>query len=522
MVQQGGGTASGARPEPGAEIYEACIADLRAAMDRGELTVQRLVAACLERIDAIDRAGPQLRAVIEVNPDALDIAAQLDAECAGQGSRGPLHGIPILLKDNIDTADRMATTAGSLALLDSRPAQDATLAWRLREAGAVILGKTNLSEWANFRSTRSISGWSGRGGQTRNPYVLDRSPCGSSSGSGAAVAASLCAVALGTETNGSIVCPASVCGVVGLKPTVGLTSRAGVVPISASQDTVGPHARCVADAALLLGALVGVDERDPATAASAGRFLADYTVFLERDGLSGARIGVARKAFTGYHPGVDALLDAAIEVMRRAGATVVDPVALPGIAATRDDEREVMLYEFKAGLEAYLASRMSDAEQKSPRSLADLIAFNQAHAADEMPWFGQELLERAAEKGPLTEADYLVARARSRCVAQAAIDGVLSQHRLDALIAPTRTPAWLVDPINGDQIKGGSSGPAANAGYPLITVPAGHIAGLPVGLTFMGTAFSEPTLIRLAYAYEQVSRLREPPEYWGNVGALKR
>lgn len=515
MVQQGGDRDGGALAEPGAEIYECSIADLRTAIDRGELTVRRLVEACLERIEAIDRAGPQLRSVIEVNPDALAIADELDAEHGARGLRGPLHGIPILLKDNIDTADRMATTAGSLALLSSQPAQDATVAWRLRQAGAIILGKTNLSEWANFRSTRSVSGWSGRGRQTRNPYVLDRSPCGSSSGSAVAVAASLCAVALGSETNGSIVCPASVCGVVGLKPTVGLTSRAGVIPISPSQDTIGPHARCVADAALLLGALVGVDERDAATALSAGRFLADYSVFLDPEGLRGARIGVPRAAFFGYHPGLDAAIGRAIEVMRAAGAVIVDPVDMPGVADLRQDEREVLLYEFKASLEAYLATRLAapDTSSTPPRSLNDLIRFNQAHADVELAWFGQELFELAAAKGPLTEVAYQVAWARSRSVAQAAIDGALSQHRLDALLAPTRAPAWLVDPINGDQVKGGSSGLAAKAGYPLITVPAGDVAGLPVGLTFMASAFSEPTLIRLAYAYEQASQLRQPPTY---------
>ena len=497
---------------PSPELEELTLADLRAALDAGRFTSRRLVEGYLARIEALDRGGPGINAIMETNPDALAIADGLDRELADGRLRGPLHGVPILLKDNIDTADAMLTTAGSLALVGSRPRQDAFVAARLREAGAVLLGKTTLSEWANFRSTRSASGWSGRGGQCRNPYALDRSPCGSSSGSAAAVAANLAAAALGTETDGSIVCPSAMCSVVGIKPTVGLTSRAGVIPISRSQDTVGPHARTVADAALLLGALTGVDPRDPTTVASDGHAHADYTPFLDADGLRGARIGIAREHFFGYSREADAIVEAGVEVMRRLGAEIVDPADIPTAAALKEEpgELEVLLHEFKAGLDAYLAER----GDPGAGSLADLIRFNAEHAGEEMPFFGQELFEQAQAKGPLTDSGYLAALAKNRRLSrEEGIDAVLARHRLDALVAPTGSPPWTIDAVNGDHYLGASSGPAAMAGYPIVTVPAGYAHGLPVGISFVGTAWSEPTLIRLAHAFEQATRVRRPPGY---------
>jgi amidase len=501
-----------AHQAPFPELEELTIADLRAALDTGRITCRRLVEGYLARIEALDRGGPAINAIMETNPDALAIAGGLDRELAAGRSRGPLHGIPILLKDNIDTADRMLTTAGSLALVDSRPRRDATVAARLREAGAILLGKTTLSEWANFRSTGSASGWSGRGGQCRNPYALDRSPCGSSSGSAAAVAANLAAASLGTETDGSIVCPSAHCSVVGIKPTVGLTSRAGVIPIAHSQDTVGPHGRTVADAAALLGPLTGVDPRDPATEASAGHAETDYTRFLDPEGLRGARIGVARDRYFGYSLEADAIVEAAIETMRRQGAEIVDPADIPTAEALTEEpgEFEVLLYEFKADLDAYLA------ERGDPRagSLADLIRFNAEHATEEMPFFGQEIFVEAQKRGSLTDRLYLDTLAKNRRLSrEEGIDAVLERHRLDALVAPTGSPPWTIDVVNGDHFLGASSGPAAMAGYPIVSVPAGYTYGLPVGISFVGTAWSEPTLIRLAYAFEQASRVREAPRY---------
>jgi len=501
------------------DLEEKTIAELQAAMQAGHLTAQALVQGYLARIEAIDQAGPHLRSIIELNPEALAIAKALDAEQADAGPRGPLHGIPILLKDNIDTDDRMLTTAGSLAMMSSRPTQDATVALKLREAGAVILGKTNLSEWANFRSTNSTSGWSARGGQTLNPYLLTRNPCGSSSGSAVAISANLAAASLGTETDGSIVCPASINGVVGIKPTVGLTSRAGVIPIAHSQDTVGPMARTVADAALVLGALTGVDARDPATAASEGKFLNDYTPFLNPDGLRGARIGVPREVYFGYNAEVDRVIEAAIETMRAAGAEIIDPADIPTAQEIRDGntELEVLLYEFKADLNQYLAGRVANLDypdQPIPRTLADLIVFNEANADTEMPHFQQEIFEAAQAKGPLTETAYLEAlELNHRFSRQEGIDAVMAEYKLDALIAPTGPPAWPINQNRGDGYEGSSSSPAAMAGYPLITVPAGFVVSLPVGITFMGQAFSEATLIKLAYAFEQATKARHPPEY---------
>ena len=498
---------------PHADLEERTIADLQAALESGQYTSRRLVEMYSERTRAMNTSGPMLRAVIEVNPDALAIAEALDRERAERGPRGPLHGIPILLKDNIDTTDRMETTAGSLALLGVKRAHDAHVAARLREAGAVLLGKANMSEWANFRSTHSSSGWSARGGQARNPYALDRTPCGSSSGSATAVAANLCVAAVGTETDGSILCPASINGVVGIKPTVGLTSRIGVVPISHSQDTVGPFARTVRDVAILLGALAGADPRDPATQPSAGRIPADYHQSLNPDALRGARIGIPREIYTGYSEKVDAVFATVIETLKSLGAVLVDPANLPSAKPMRESEAEltVLLYEFKADLNAYLATLGPEAQA---HTLEELIAFNRAHAEQELPYFGQELFELAQQKGPLTEQEYLDARAEClRLARDEGIDAVMRQHNLDALCMPTAEPAWKIDLIDGDHSMGGASQPAAIAGYPAISVPAGHTFGLPIGVTFMGQAFSEPKLIGYAYAFEQATKTRRAPTY---------
>jgi amidase len=502
---------SGAVPPEG-EFEETDIATLSAAIRAGRLTARRLVEWYLERIESLDRNGPAIRSVIEVNPDALDIADALDGEQTSSGPRGPLHGIPILLKDNIDTADRMQTTAGSLALVGSTPLQDATVAARLRAAGAVLLGKANMSEWANFRSTHSSSGWSARGGQALNPYSLDRTPCGSSSGSASAVAANLAAASLGTETDGSILCPASANGVVGIKPTVGLTSRAGVIPIAHSQDTVGPFGRTVADAALVLSVIAGVDPRDPTTTAAAD-LQPDYTQFLDPDALRGARIGIPREVYFSYSEKTDAVANAAIETLKALGAVIVDPANIP-TAKQIDEcktELEVLLYEFHANLDAYLAGRGSEAVV---HSLTDLLAFNTAHAEREMPYFGQELLDQAVAKGPLTEPAYVAAlEANRRMARQEGIDAVIDEYQLDALVMPTGSPPWKIDLVDGDHGLGGCSQPAALAGYPAISVPAGHVFDLPVGLTFMGRAFSEPKLIALAFAFEQATKARRSPRF---------
>ncbi len=495
----------------GLVLQEATIADLGAAMMAGRLTAAALVERYLDRIERLDRRGPSLRSVIEVNPDARDIAELLDRERGQRGPRGPLHGIPVLLKDNIDTADRMQTSAGSLALAGAPARHDATVAARLRQAGALILGKANLSEWANFRSNHSSSGWSGRGGQCRNPYVLDRNPCGSSSGSAVAVSANLCVAALGTETDGSIVCPSSASGIVGIKPTVGLVSRAGVVPVSHNQDTVGPHGRTVADAAALLGALTGADTRDAATAPSEGGRHADYARFLARDGLRGARVGVARTSGFGASPKVDAIMETAIAVIREAGATVVDPADIPTQAQLGgQNELTVLLVDFKQDLNAYLASRTG----VPIRTLADAIRFNVEHAEAELRWFGQERFEQAeATTGP-SDPSYLEALAQGQSLSrQQGIDAVLDEHRLDALLAPTGGPAWVTDLVDGDHYTTASSTPAAQAGYPIVTVPAGFSFGLPVNLSFIGRAYSEPTLIRLAYGFEHATLVRRRPGF---------
>jgi amidase len=489
---------------------EYSIAELGTLMSKGEATAAGVTRYYLERIETIDRSGPAVNSVIELNPDALMIAEALDRERAQGKVRGPLHGIPILLKDNIDSADRMRTSAGSLALAESTPERDAFIVERLRAAGAVLLGKTNLSEWANFRSMRSTSGWSARGGLTRNPYVLDRNACGSSSGSGVAVAAHLCVGAVGTETDGSIVCPSTVNGIVGLKPTVGLLSRAGIIPISASQDTAGPMTRSVADAALMLSAMTGVDPRDPATAASRRRLVADYASGLASGGLKGARLGIMRNFF-GFHDGVDRLMAEALAVLTDAGAVLVDPADLPTKGKFEEEEFQVMLYEFKDGLDKYLGALPAAVRT---RSLKDVIAFNTEHATREMPWFGQELFEKAASLGPLTTPAYR--KARDLCVRLSrrdGIDAVMTRHRLDALIAPTGAPAWTTDLVNGDHYVGGSSSPAAVSGYPNVTVPAGLVTGLPVGVSFIGRAWSEAALLRYAYAFEQASKRRERPRF---------
>jgi len=493
------------------DLEEATIADLQRDMVSGKRSSESITKDYLERIASLDKHGPALHAVIETNPDAARIAEDLDRERKARGPRGPLHGIPILIKDNIDTADRMTTTAGSYALEGSIPSRDSHIARRMREAGAVLLGKTNLSEWANFRSTHSSSGWSGRGGQAKNPYVLDRNPCGSSSGSGSAVAANFCAVAVGTETDGSIVCPASANGIVGIKPTLGLVSRSGIIPIAHSQDTAGPMARTVTDAAILLNTLAGIDPRDAATAKSRGKSSVDYTRFLNEKGLKGARIGVAREKYFGYSDTTDALIDEAIAVMKRQGAIIIDPANIPTAGKFDDTEYEVLLYEFKADLNAYLASLGPSARVKS---LKDIIAFNERDKAREMPWFGQEIMLQAEKKGPLTSQKYRDALARNlRMSRTEGIDAVMNTHRLDALVAPTGAPAWPTDHINGDHFTGASSTPAAVAGYPNINVPAGFVHGLPVGISFFGRAWSEPKLISIAYAYEQATRHRAAPKF---------
>jgi len=503
-------TASATSAPPASLLEEKTIDDLAGAMSSGALTSRSITVEYIERIGRVDRAGPALRSVIELNPDAVAIAESLDRERDAKGPRGPLHGIPILIKDNIDTADRMATTAGSLALVGSKPPEDSHVVKRLREAGAVILGKTNLSEWANIRSTHSTSGWSGRGGLTRNPYALDRNTSGSSSGSGAAVAASLCTVAVGTETDGSIVSPSSINGIVGIKPTVGLVSRTGIIPISHTQDTAGPMARTVRDAAILLGALAGPDAQDRATDAGKGKFRTDYTEGLDAHALKGARIGVVRKYF-GFLDKVDTVMRDALEVLKAEGAVLVDPADIETIGKYDETEGTVLHYELKADLNAYLARLGPDAPV---HTLKEIIEFNEKNRATEMPYFAQETFLKAEEKGPLTTKEYLDAlEADIRLSRKEGIDAVMDKHNLDALVAPTDSPAWVTDLVDGDHFLGGSSTGAAVAGYPSVTVPAGFVFGLPVGISFFGRAWSEATLIRLAFAFEQATRHRRPPKY---------
>ena len=488
------------------DFSETDIATLHDQMQRGELSSEVLVRWYTDRIETIDRAGPRLNAMIEINPDALNIARALDKEWQTSGPRGPLHGIPVVLKANIDTNDRMHTSAGSLALAEHVPPQDAFVVKRLRDAGAVILGKANLSEWANFRSTRSSSGWSSVGGQTLNPYDPARSPCGSSSGSAVATAANLTAVSVGTETNGSVVCPAGSNGIVGIKPTVGLVSRSGIVPIAHSQDTAGPMARSVRDAAILLTAMTGTDPDDPATHNAETHI--DYSANLTADAMSGRRIGILRSwSGEGSHPAVDAIYASSIDAMREAGAIIVDDinVDVPGVYAAA---REVLLYEFRADLNTYLENSAAPAI-----SLAELIAYNEANADTVMPLFGQELFLQAEAMGPLTDEAYLAALEAGRDVARRTMDKLFEEHALDALIGPTNGPAWMIDHINGDSFHIGTSSLAAISGYPNITVPAGFVSGMPVGLSFMGVAWNEKQLIEIAYAFEQTTAVRMPPEF---------
>jgi amidase len=496
---------------PSFDLEETTIASLQQRMTSGELTSRAITEKYLTRIQALDRQGPNLRSVLEINPDALAIAESLDRERKDKKVRGPLHGVPILIKGNIGTADRMTTTAGSLALEGSIPERDAFIADRLRKAGAVILGKTNLSEWANFRSTHSSSGWSSQGGQCRNPYALDRSPSGSSSGSGAATAANFAAAAVGTETDGSIISPAGASSLVGIKPTVGLISRSGIIPISHSQDTAGPMARTVADAAALLTVLAGVDESDEVTRESRGKAQADYTKFLDPKGLQGARIGVARDEYFGYSEETDRLMTQALDAMKAAGAVLVDPANLETADEFGDSEFEVLLYEFKHDLNEYLAS-LGD---KAPvHTLEELIAFNEKNRDRVMPYFGQELFHMAQSKGPLTDKAYVEALEKSRNLTRKeGLDALFAKHKVDAIVAPTGGPPWLIDPINGDAFIGGSSSPAAVSGYASITVPTGYAFGLPVGISFIGGAYSEPALIRFAYAFEQATKARKAPRF---------
>lgn len=496
------------------ELAELTIAELASGLNSGRWSVRGLAEQYLGRIEALDRRGPHLGAVIELNPDARSNAESLDRELRAGKSRGPLHGIPILVKDNIEIAGRMMTTAGSLALEGNYARQDAPIAARLRAAGALILGKTNLSEWANFRSSRSVSGWSGRGGQTRNPYALDRNPSGSSSGSGAATAANLCAAAVGTETDGSIVSPSSLNGLVGIKPTVGLLSRTGIIPISKTQDTAGPMTRNVRDAALLLSVMAGVDPSDAATHDAAAHIQPDYTRFLDPNGLKGARIGVARKMFTN-NPEVTKLIEGALDAMKKAGAEIIDPADLPSHGQIGNAEYQVLCYEFKDGLNAYLGKLGPSAKV---HSLADAIAFNQRNSDWEMPFFGQEDFELCQKKGPLTDKDYLDALAKCRKLSRdEGIDAAVAKYKLDAIVAPTSGPAWLIDYVNGDADVGGCSPAAAVAGYPHITVPAGLVWRLPVGISFFGPAWSEPALLKIAYAYEQLTKARRAPRFLPTV-----
>ncbi len=500
------------------ELDEITIVELQDGMKADKFTARSLVEKYTARIGEVDKHGPALNSVIELNPDAPSIADALDQERKAKGPRGPLHGIPVLIKDNIATADRMMTTAGSLALVGAKVPKDSFVAQRLRAAGAVILGKTNLSEWANIRSSHSTSGWSGRGGLTKNPYALDRNACGSSSGTGAGISASLAAVGIGTETDGSIVCPSSSNGLVGIKPTVGLVSRAGIIPIAHSQDTAGPMCRTVRDAAILLSALTGVDPDDEATAGSAGKAQTDYAQYCDPNGLKGARIGVARKYF-GFSDTVDGLMEQALDVMKKQGATLVDPADIETFGKFDDTELLVLLYELKADLNAYLARLGPGAPV---RTLKEVIDFNERNREKEMPYFGQDLFLKAEAKGPLTEKEYVDALAKNHQLTRTeGIDALMDRHQLDAIVAPTGGPAWLTDLVNGDHSTGGSSNAAAVAGYPNINVTAGFLFGLPVGLSFFGRAWSEPTLIKLAYSFEQATTARKAPKFLASVGMDK-
>ncbi len=500
---------------PSFELDEITLGELQEGMKSGKFTARSLVEKYSARIAEVDKSGPTVNSVIQMNPDALAIADTLDEERKGKGPLGPLHGIPVLIKDNIDTADRMMTTAGSLALVGSKPPKDSWVAQKLRAAGAVILGKTNLSEWANIRSSHSTSGWSGRGGLTKNPYALDRNPCGSSSGTGAGISANFAAVGIGSETDGSIVCPSSSNGLAGIKPTVGLISRSGIIPISHSQDSAGPMGRTLRDAAILLGALTGVDPEDSATTASAGKSQTDYAQYCDPNGLKGARIGVARKYF-GFNDAVDALMQQSLDVMKQQGATLIDPADIETFGKFDESELLVFMYELKADLNAYLARLGPSAPV---HTLKDIIDFNERNRDKEMPYFGQDLFLKAEAKGPLTEKEYVDALAKNHQLARTeGIDALMDKHQLDAIVAPTGGPAWLTDLVNGDHVAGGSSNAAAVAGYPNINVTAGSLWGLPVGISFFGRAWSEPTLIKLAYSFEQATKARQKPKFLPTIG----
>ncbi len=500
-------------PHPGTRVFELgglSLRELQAGLGSGRWTSRRLVELYLERIEAVDRGPRGTNAIAELNPEALAIAESLDAERKRGRVRGPLHGIPIVVKDNIDTADRMKTTAGSLALAESTPARDAFVVQRLRAAGAVLLAKTNLSEWANIRSTRSTSGWSARGGQVRNPHALDRNPCGSSSGSGVAPAADLCAAAVGTETDGSVTCPASMNGIVGLKPTLGFVSRSGIIPIAHSQDTAGPMGRTVEDVALLFGGMVGTDLADPATAESADRLGTGFVAGLKPDALAGARLGVARNLF-GWHPEIDRQMAEVLATLKRLGAELVDPADVPRLGEYDATELEVLLYELKHDLDAYLANLPPG---NHPKTLAELIEFNRKHAELEMPWFGQELFERAVAKGPLSEESYRKALEANRRLSRAeGLDAVLAEHRLDALVCPTMGPAYPTDWVLGDHYTGSATSPSAVSGYPHLTLPAGFVHGLPWGLSLLGPAWSDARLLGYGFAYEQATKARRAPRF---------
>lgn len=496
------------------ELDEITIDDLRSGFKSGKYTVRSVVEKYIKRTIEIDKAGPAINSVIQLNPDALKIADALDKELKEKGPRSPMHGIPVLIKDNIDTADNMETTAGSFALMDAKPVKDSFVVKQLRDAGALILGKTNLSEWANMRSSHSTSGWSGRGGLTKNPYALDRNCSGSSSGSGAAAAANLCAVAIGTETDGSVVSPSSLNGLVGIKPTVGLVSRAGIIPISHTQDTAGPMCRTVRDAAILLSVMAGADEEDEATQNKGRSNVNDYTKFLNKDGLKGARIGVLRQYF-GFLPSVDKIINDSLEVLQQQGAILIDPVVIDTLGKFDDSEGAVLRYELKADMAAYLKHRGNGT---SFHTLKDLIEFNKNHPDKEMPYFNQELFLQAEEKGPLTDKEYLEAVEKNhRMTREEGIDAVMDKYKLDAIVSPTDSPAWMTDLVDGDHFLGGSAQLAAVAGYPHITVPAGEVFGLPVGISFFGKAWSEPVLLKIAYAFEQATKARKTPSFLPTV-----
>ncbi len=496
------------------ELDEITVNELSEGFKSGRYTVRSITELYISRINEIDKNGPSLNSVIELNPEALSIADSLDKELKEKGPRSPLHGIPILIKDNIDTADKMLTTAGSLALMGSKPAKDSFVVSQLRKAGVLILGKTNLSEWANIRSTHSTSGWSGRGGLTKNPYALDRNTSGSSSGSGAAVSSNLCAIAIGTETDGSVVSPSSINGIVGIKPTVGLVSRTGIIPISHSQDTAGPMARTVRDAAILLSTMAGIDPEDTATTDKKRMDYPDYTKFLDEDGLNGSRIGIVRKYF-GFLPEVDEIVEKSINILKEKGAILVDPVEIESIGKFDDSELDVLLYELKADMKAYLDRRGPDCPV---HSLKDIIEFNNKHAEEEMPYFRQELFLQAEKKGPLTDTEYIEALTKNHSLTRdEGIDAAMDKYKLDALLAPTDSPAWLTDLVDGDHFLGGCSSLPAVAGYPHITVPAGFVFGLPVGISFFGRAWSESVLLKIAYGYEQASKIRRKPEFAPSV-----